>query len=345
MCLKANHAFTAHLRVYQQFVRGYHFVRQLARSPRTSSADEQKVDTHVFCCVINNGKNRNKPKFGFHRGKDNMEEKHITTKELGLSESSFSRKVRGHSIFLRGYNHNLQPETKIFRYIRLSTLLDLLFYGELHVSNRRDFTDLREKKLLNKITGNISVFSYVPNYRDRQKMKEMEKKALSVCVSCWTLDNRGNDKADESYLMWKAYSNNDITCRIGTTIGRLINSIKETPSDIVISDVDYQGQKEMNEYENLIFRKSLFYEDEQEVRMAVLSDNREGIDLKINKSTLLNEIKLSPFIPPTLGFFILGELQNWCKSNKCNDVNIEYSKLMEYVETNKNYKRNKDSRL
>ena len=30
VCLKANHAFIAHLRVYQQYVRGYHSVRQLA---------------------------------------------------------------------------------------------------------------------------------------------------------------------------------------------------------------------------------------------------------------------------------------------------------------------------
>ena len=267
-----------------------------------------------------------------------MREKYITIKEFGLSESSFSRKVKGHSVFLRGYNHNLQPETKIYRYIRLSTLLDMLFYGELHISNRRDFTDLREKKLPNKITGNLSEFSYVPNYRDRQKMKEMEEKALSVCVSCWTLDNRGNDKADESYLMWKAYSNNEITCRIGTTIGRLINSITGTPSDIIISDVDYLGQKEMNEYEDLIFRKSLFYEDEQEVRMAVLSSNREGVDLEVDNSILLNEIKLSPFIPQTLKCFILEQLKNWCKSNNCDKTIMDFSNVMEYKETNKKIK-------
>ena len=34
-------------------LRGYHSVRRLARSPRTSSADGQKVDTHVFFCVDN----------------------------------------------------------------------------------------------------------------------------------------------------------------------------------------------------------------------------------------------------------------------------------------------------
>lgn len=272
----------------------------------------------------------------------------VKIEELDLSEEQKVRDVNGHYIYLKGYNYDLRSDTKLYRYIKLSSLLDMLFYDKMHVSNRQDFSDLREKDGLNKIAETIpSIYSFsaIPSYYERIRSGKQKRKTLSVCVSCWTFDNRNNGKTDESFLMWKAYSNNEITCRIGTTIGRLINSITDTPSDIVISDVDYQSQKEMNEYEDLIFRKSLFYEDEQEVRMAVLSDNREGIDLKINKSTLLNEIKLSPFIPPMLGFFILEGLQQWCKSNKCNDVKIEYSKLMEYVETNKNYKRNKDSRL
>ena len=309
--------------------------------------DEQKVDTHVFCYVVNGNKD-NCPNLGVTGIEKFMKKDIVKVEELELLEEQKVGGVGGHSIFLRGYNHNLQPETKIYRYIKLSNLLDMLFYDKMHVSNRQDFTDLGEKDGLKRIpegTPSIYSFSAIPSYHERIRKGRQNRKTLSVCVSCWTFDNRNNGKTDESFLMWKAYSNNEITCRIGTTIGRLINSITDMPSDIVISDVDYQSQKEMNEYEDLIFRKSLFYEDEQEVRMAVLSDNREGIDLKINKSTLLNEIKLSPFIPPMLGFFILGELKNWCKGNKCNDVNIEYSKLMEYVETNKNYKRNKDSRL
>ena len=65
VCLRA-YAFTAHLRVYQHTLRGYHSVRQLARSPRTASADGQKVDTHVFRCVVKwNGIKRSE--LGCHR--------------------------------------------------------------------------------------------------------------------------------------------------------------------------------------------------------------------------------------------------------------------------------------
>ena len=56
-----------------------------------------------------------------------------------------------------------------------------------------------------------------------------------------------------------------------------------------------------------------YYEGEQEIRMVVLSDNKQGIDLSIDIGKLLDEIKISPFVPPVLGFFLLKGLKEWCK--------------------------------
>ncbi len=275
-----------------------------------------------------------------------MKKKCVTLEELGLSDENPIRVFNGHRIFVRGYNRDIQPETKIYRYMKLSALLDILFYGKMHISNRESFTDLREKNGLNTIVEKISSFQSVPSYFEKLRMRRMEKdkqRALSVCVSCWTFDRRDNGNIDESFLMWKAYSGDDVICRIGTTIGQLIKSIKKTSSDIIISDVDYDGKMKMNEYEDLVFRKSIYYEDEQEVRMVVLSSSKQGVDLSIDNKMLLNEIKISPFIPPVLGYFIIGHLKEWCR--KHNNIKIEYSKVMEYVETNKNYKRTNVSRL
>ena len=277
-----------------------------------------------------------------------MNNKCITIEELELPKDYFIREVNGHSIYFRPYTHDfdLSLNTKIYHYMKLSTLLDMLFYKRMHVSNREKFTDLREKKGLNKIVEELSSFSPVPSYNDMIRLRKAEKdksRALSVCVSCWTLDRRCNDKIDESFLMWKAYSEDNIVCRIGTTIGQLINSIKTTPSDIIISNVDYKGKIEMNKYEDLIFRKSIFYEDEQEVRMVVLSNSKDGVDIKVDNKTLLNEILISPFIPPVFAYFILSELKVWCK--KYNSIQIGYSKVMEYIETNKNFKRTNESYL
>ena len=54
VCLRANHAFTAHLRVYQQYVAWVSLCSSTCKGcGRPQSADEQKVDTRVFCCVVN----------------------------------------------------------------------------------------------------------------------------------------------------------------------------------------------------------------------------------------------------------------------------------------------------
>lgn len=270
----------------------------------------------------------------------------VSIEEIISSGENPIRTIDEHRVFVKGHNYKLMSETKIYRYMRLSTLLDMLFYEIMHIPNRLDFTDLCEKNGLNKLVEELSSFSSVPSYREKQIMKRMEKdrqRALSVCVSCWTLDQRNNKTNDESYLMWKSYSKDDIVCRVGTTIGQLIESIKGTSYDIIISDVDYKGEVEMMEYEDMVFRKSIYYEDEQEIRMAVLSNNKAGIDLIVDNHILLDEIKISPFVPPVLGFFILSQLKNWCK--KYPKVRIEYSKVMEYVETNNKFKRTKISRL
>jgi len=259
-----------------------------------------------------------------------------------------------HFIIMKDHCHGLKNDTKIYRYMRLSALLDMIYYKVMHVPNMQDFTDLREKKGHKKIIEQeTSLYKFpnfkisaVPSYREILYIKRKEKerlRALSVCVSCWTLDKRRNNENDENFLMWKAYSKDDMVCRIGTTIGQLINSIKKTNHDIIISDVDYNNKVEMSEFESLIFKKSIHYEDEQEVRMVVLSDKRAGIDLQIDIPKLLNEIKISPFIPPVLSSFILWQLKTWCKN--LENIKIDYSNVMEYVETNKNYKSRTNSRL
>ena len=347
VCVKANYAFNAHLSGANSNMPAWVSICSSALRAVVSlnqQTSRRWIPT-FFRCV--EGYIVIRSELGYHRAKGStMNNQCVSLKELGLSDIKPMKEIDGFRVILKGHNYELQPQTKIYRYMRLSTLLDMLFDGTMHISNRNDFTDLREKNGLISIVENLSSFSAVPNYHDRLLMKRLEKdkqRALSVCVSCWTLDRRNENSTDESFLMWKAYSKDDITCRIGTTIGELMESIKKTSSDIVISDVDYKGEIEMTEYEDLIFRKSIYYTDEQEVRMAVLSSNRGGVDIEVNNQILLKEIRISPFIPPVLGYFILSQLKEWCKHYP--KVRVEYSKVEEYVETNKKYKRTKESRL
>ena len=50
VCLKAIHAFIAHLRVFQQLFVGITLLVNTQGCGRPQIADGQKVDTHVFCC-------------------------------------------------------------------------------------------------------------------------------------------------------------------------------------------------------------------------------------------------------------------------------------------------------
>lgn len=259
----------------------------------------------------------------------------ITREELGFKQDNIIRSFGEHNIYFKSHIVLLKNDLKIFRYISLSTLVNMLYNGTLYVSNIQSFSDIREKEGMKKDIEPLPIISPCPAYHDRIRIQREEKKRqriLSLCASCWTMDNRGNGENDESFLMWKAYTGNEMTCRIATNLENLINSLKDSVDDIVISDVVYNEDSNMTECEKLIFRKSLHYEQEQEVRMVVLNDNRDGISIPVDIGTLLNEIRLSPFIQPNTASFILEGLRTRC--SKYPNVVLSYSDIMEY----KNFK-------
>ena len=66
VCVKANHAFNAHLAGYQLYICvGITLFVNLQGCGRPQIADEQMVDAHVFCCVVN--KDEEKTELGCHR--------------------------------------------------------------------------------------------------------------------------------------------------------------------------------------------------------------------------------------------------------------------------------------
>lgn len=259
----------------------------------------------------------------------------ITAEELGFKQGHIVRSIGEHNVYLKKHIIPLNNELKLFRYISLSTLINMLYNGTLYVSNMQSFSDIREKKGMKKDVETLQSINPIPAYHDRVRIKHEEKdkqRALSICVSCWTMDNRSNGENDESFLMWKAYTGNEMTCRIATNLEYLIKSLKNSIGDIVISDVVYNDNIKMTEYENLLFRKSIHYEQEQEVRLAVLNDNRDGIAVPINIESFLFEIRLSPFIQPNTANFILDGLKKRC--SKYPNIVFSQSNILEY----KNYK-------
>ena len=256
---------------------------------------------------------------------------YIIPEELGFKQNHIVRPIGDHNVYLKNHFIPFKNDLKLFRYISLSTLINMLYNGTLYVSNMQSFSDIREKEGMKKDIEPLPDISPVSAYHDRIRIRREEKnrqRALSLCVSCWTMDNRSNGENDESFLMWKAYTGNEMTCRITTNIDCLIKSLKESVGDIVISDVVYNDNNNMTEYEKLIFRKSIHYEQEQELRLAVLNNNFDGVTVSIDIGTLLSEIRLSPFIQPNVASFILDGLRTRC--TKYPNIKLSYSDILEY---------------
>ena len=259
---------------------------------------------------------------------------HVSAHELGLSEGQKKRVLGNHGIYLLNHNTEFDENTKIYRYMRLSSLLDMLYYSKMYVSNMQSFTDLRDKLGLMRLPRDILRFNYVHNFRDRQREKNT-RRALQLCASCWTLDQQRDGDNRENYLMWKAYAGNELGCRIGTTLGNLIESIESKQYDILISDMVYGGGTIDNEYESLIFRKTIHYESEQEMRLVVLSNNPSGVYLNMDLNKLFDchncecEITISPFVSLQTMYSIRNMVHEKCK--KYENLKVKQSDILEFL--------------
>ena len=266
----------------------------------------------------------------------------------------------GHGVYLKSHNIDICEVTPIYRYTDLYSVLNILYYNKFYVSNIQSFSDLTErcdkktvldeivraeptiKQLFGKSIHLFFHFQAVPNEWQRKQIKAENSARKRVCASCWTLDRRVTGALGESLLMWKAYSNSELSCRIGTTIGKFIDSIKHLPCDIVISDVDYTQTCSMNEYERRYFRKKPFYDQEQEVRMLFLANRKNGITINVNAKDSIDEITISPFITPRIASMIKIGLGDLCQEL---GINLHYSLLEEYKLSDSEKKENEAVQL
>lgn len=246
--------------------------------------DGQKVDAHVFRCVVKgNDRNLNLGVIGADYDMND-----VTTK-------------------MNGYYYRLEDGCDnrfICQYMRLDYLIQLLETETYYVKRRKNFIDANESfessieglgfRNRDDITLQLSSEEVDIRYKD----------IIDCPTSCWSMTNQ------ESFLMWKSYATEMGAC-IKTTTHDFIASIK---SDLDISNkdnkllcgsmdyVDYS--KQVKNMDNLLFGKDLVYADENEYRFYFLfaSDRKEcgienrGIHVPVNTKVLIGEVLLSPFI-------------------------------------------------
>ncbi|MBO4588003.1 MAG: hypothetical protein J5711_03770 [Bacteroidales bacterium] len=257
--------------------------------------------------------------------KKNNTIKSVSIAELDISDASCIRKIGNHGIYLiNNGNKQVDKKTHIYRYTSLNTLFKILDKETLHIPNIRSFSDLIEVHGLPRSVAPSRNYTEIDSHWVWQWKERIRKSAL-VCASCWTLDNCDGKKGVEQFLMWKAYGGGIYCCRMGTTIGKLTDSIKDAKYDIVIGDMLYGDNCIQNTQADYIFHKTIHYASEQEVRMAILYNKPQGLNLKVDVSSLFTEIKVSPFLPRCLSETIVGQLRK-----KLHNTNVDRSSIKEY---------------
>lgn len=165
----------------------------------------------------------------------------------------------------------------------------------------------------------------------QKKAEESFKKI--VCISCW------NKNMQESYALWKIYSDINKGIMITSNIDNLISSLENTSEKIQLSEVRYINHKtdfiDVNNLNYPIIHKNTAYHFEEEVRLihqveagnGLLYDwsdekNSNGKYIDIDLNILIDEIILSPYAPEWFFDIIkdLLEKYNLKKTIKFSDL-------------------------
>lgn len=207
---------------------------------------------------------------------------------------------------------DINLNTPIFRYIKLSYLIDMLSENKLYVSKRGYFSDKRDARGAKiNLSEYMNTFEFVNRLskKEGERRKEKNRDIWEQFISCWTLKDR------EDYLMWKAYGYPETSCLIGTTIGKLVNSVSSLANDLIISSISYRSYnaKHISTLYGNVFEKTDFYSSEQEIRIVVLANksnekNQRNLQIPIDAKGMISSIIISPFISEKLQNFISEEM-------------------------------------
>lgn len=264
----------------------------------------------------------------------------LTLYDFGIPQDTVFITKGNFKVFTRYYSSNITKDTPIFRYLKLEYLLEMLIKNQLYVSNRSAFSDLRDKCAIEKIDNKMKSYdlpklqfgcsaaeTFSSRVWKRQDEKDMEAlKELSI--SCWTLDKITDNNIDENILMWKAYRDGDLMCRVGTTIGKLIDGL-EPDCDVIISDVCYDGHPSGGLISQFTFHKLPYYITEMEVRLVLCKRTKESQIIKLsNAIEIIDSITVSPFINPRVEDMVISYLKSRFQDLKDK---IHPSKIAEYT--------------
>lgn len=168
------------------------------------------------------------------------------------------------------FNHIINPDTKICRYIDFDLFLQILD-GKFYVPRKLTFMDLRESgKIPMRIRfafngvgeNSVRTKEILENCQEETDQYIMNlRQSRLLLTSCWTIDN------GEDYLMWKSYTNRVGVC-IHTTIDKLMEAIDFDKDHYIpiCSPMFYDIPNTNETFLESIMKKDTYYQSESEIR-------------------------------------------------------------------------------
>ncbi|MBN1639089.1 MAG: hypothetical protein JW866_08985 [Ignavibacteriales bacterium] len=216
-------------------------------------------------------------------------------------------------------------DTIIWRYMDLWKFLDIIENNKLYLTRLDQFEDKYEGRIPKRITKNLEENNPLKKTDDYSEYAFKK----STYVSSWNIEQ------NETYPLWKIYSDYKTAVAIKTTIKRLIDSISNNERNQYIGKVNYLKPEGSYIFRGNLFQLALDKRDyfifEKEVRIisTLPSENTEelfklpkGFKIDIDSDKLIEEIYLAPLADDNLKALIELKLKelNLNKLVKLSDI-------------------------
>lgn len=213
----------------------------------------------------------------------------------------------------------------IWKYMDLWKFLDILDSKKLYLSRADFFEDKFEGRIIAK---NINKLSDDDPLKVVDSFSESSLKK-STYISCWSSEQ------NETYPLWKIYSDYRSSIAIKSTVGDLIDSISNEDEIQYIGSIKYRNFDEVYKFNGntfqIFFEKRNYFKFEKEVRLITelsYKNDQEllklplGTTINVNFKKLINEIYVAPLAKES--FKNLIELK--LKDTKLN-VKVKFSNI------------------
>jgi len=158
----------------------------------------------------------------------------------------------------------------------------------------------------------------------------------------FTLINSWTMRENESYALWKIYlGNNEYGVAIKSTVGRLLDSLKNDKYDIKVTEISYNPNRYTDTIEKIVSTKNNYYDYENELRAVIFDQFKKsrckkripkhdhGTGVKVDLLKLITEVRVSPMAPD----YFLNLVKNITKliqvTHKERDIPVYSSKIID----------------